>query len=140
MILELWYGTHNIFGIVEFITWWLKEKPADTELPKDIKAVGKRLIVFDVNGVLLKSYFREPPEMHLWQLHPKPRPTVCRVGGNCWCAVRPDAEDVLMELSRRADIMIWSCCRRQKLLEILRTCLPRCYRQGVFKGIGLTLF
>ena len=72
--------TKNIIATVEIDAWWLKEKSIDTELPKDVMDVGRRLIVFDVNGVLLKSYDHPPLESVFQTLPRNVRPKVYRLG------------------------------------------------------------
>ena len=112
-----------------------------TELPKDVMAQGRRLIIFDVNGVLLKAYTK-PPRVADFDLLPEEnRARVVKVNNHLWCAVRPaDAEQVLLSLSWRAYIMIWSCYRRPKLMLMLQTCLPLYIKRGVIKGIIPRLF
>ena len=111
-----------------------------TNLPTDVLAQGRRLIIFDVNGVLLKTYSKPPKVSDFDVLPVEVRARVVKVSKHLWCAVRPDAEQVLLSLSQSADIMIWSCCRRRKLESMLQTCFPLCMKRGVIKGITRRLF
>ncbi|KAI5079273.1 hypothetical protein GOP47_0004752 [Adiantum capillus-veneris] len=63
-------------------------------------AIGRWLIVFDVNGVLLKSYNQPPLKMLV--LHLSAEFVYC-LGQELWCAVRLDAEDVLVKASCSVD-------------------------------------
>lgn len=101
--------------------WWLDEPTAIARNPpKDILASKGRLIIVDVNGVLLKSWSRIPEdewEVNLWDIS-------IRVNYSCRVMLRPGAQDFLEVLAARASVIIWSCCKKSKLMQILNTCFP----------------
>ena len=101
--------------------WWLDEPTAlARDPPKDILASEGRLIIVDVNGVLLKSWSGIPDDKWEAKLWAKS----IRVSHSCRVMLRPGAQDFLEVVGARANVMIWSCCRKSKLIQILKTCFP----------------
>lgn len=102
-------------------SWWLDEPTGIARNPpKDILASKGRLIIVDVNGVLLKSWSRIPEdewEVNLWVKS-------IRVNYSCRVMLRPGAQDFLEVLAARASVIIWSCCKKSKVMKILKTCFP----------------
>lgn len=103
-----------------------------TKLARDVAATVERLIVLDVNGVLLKTYPAAPDDFGGMREEHKPR--IVQVKKRLFCAVRPDAEDFILTLQKKAKLMVWSCCRKEKLIGMLKACFPNIMRKEIFTG------
>ena len=112
--------------------WWQDETQPNTTLEADVAAKPGRLVVLDINGVLLGTY-RELPEA-LYAVDFKFQPRVVHVNSELVCCVRPDAEKFLQSLSKKAKIIVWSCCRRKKLMLMLNACFPQHAMLKYFEG------
>lgn len=114
-----------IFG-VEVDAWWINEGTIETQLPVDVIASKGRLIILDVNGVLLQNFSRPPTPLeygaHVQKAY---RGLLVHVRRGVHCVVRPDAEEFLLKLRAKSSIMIWSCCKKEKLIQILNACFPK---------------
>ena len=112
--------------------WWQDERQPNTELEADVVAKAGRLVVLDLNGVLLGSYRYLPEALHAVA---KPfQPRVVHVNRELVCCVRADAEQFLQCLKKKAKIIVWSCCRRKKLNQILKACFPELVKANYFAG------
>ncbi|KAI5053977.1 hypothetical protein GOP47_0031129, partial [Adiantum capillus-veneris] len=86
-----------------FKAWWSDEPTViERNAPKDLSASKDRLIILDVNGVVLKSWSRLPKDE--WEL--KQVLQGIHVNNLCFCKLRPSAQDFLELLAARASIMI----------------------------------
>lgn len=112
--------------------WWLDEPNLQTQLPRDMPATAGRLIVVDVNGVLLQSYHKVPKDIQT--MPPECKPILVNVKPWLTCALRPDAEEFLWCLRDSAKLVVWSCCKREKLMIILGACFPNLMRNQFFTG------
>ncbi|MCO5553165.1 hypothetical protein L7F22_006686 [Adiantum nelumboides] len=109
---------------VRFKAWWLDESTIiDRNPPEDILASKGRLIILDVNGVVLKGWSRLPNDE--WELQHALQGIRIRVNNFCLVKLRPGAQDFLEALAARASIMIWSCCMKPKLMQILKNCFSK---------------
>ena len=121
--------SYLLISFVSLKPWWLDEPNAvDSNPPNDIPVSKGRLIIVDVNGVLLKSWSRLPKEQ--WDLEPQFQ--AIPVSKSCFCELRPDAQEFLETLAARAIVMIWSCSRKPKLMQILSTCFPKLMNIPIF--------
>ncbi|MCO5578582.1 hypothetical protein L7F22_032426 [Adiantum nelumboides] len=103
-------------------SWWLDEPTViERNPPKDIPASKGTLIILDVNEMVLKGWSRLPKDerelQHALQ--------GMRVNNFCIVKLRPSSQDFLEALVARASVMIWSCCMKPKLMQILKTCFPK---------------
>ncbi|MCO5561074.1 hypothetical protein L7F22_014695 [Adiantum nelumboides] len=102
--------------------WWLDKPTVIERNPlEDSPASKGRLIILDVNGVVLKGWSRLPKDE--WELEHALQGI--RVNNFCIVKLRPSAQDFLEALAARASVMIWSCCMKPKLMQILKTCFPK---------------
>ncbi|MCO5599543.1 hypothetical protein L7F22_053649 [Adiantum nelumboides] len=102
--------------------WWLDEPIViERNPPEDIPASKGRLIILDVNGVVLKGWSRLPKDE--WELQHALQGI--HVNNFCIVKLRPGAQDFLEALAAQASVMIWKCCMKPKLMQILKTCFPK---------------
>ena len=105
-------------------------------MPADVMASDRRLVILDVNGVLLKDYFRRPEDLWKIKFPDGCEPRGVQVSRNKYCVVRPDAEDFIINLRKRCYVMLWSCSRIQNLMAIMNACFPRLMKKkDLFLGI-----
>ena len=106
-------------------SWWQEETQPNTTLAAvDLATKPGRLIVLDINGVLLRSY-REVPS-GLLVLENQFQPWIVRINRELVCLVRPDdADEFIRTLKKKAKIIVWSYCRRKKMMLMLNTCFPQ---------------
>ena len=98
----------------------------------DLAAKPGRLIVLDINGVLLRSY-REVPS-GLLVLENQFQPRIVHINRELVCLVSPDADEFIQTLKKKAKIIVWSCCRRKKLMLMLNACFPQHVTLKYFAG------
>lgn len=113
-------------------SWWQDETEPNTTLAADLAAKHGRLIVLDINGVLLTSYSELPEGLWAVENEFQPRVVHCAIG--LVCLVRPDADKFIQTLKKKTKIIVWSCCRRKKLMLMLDACFPQHARQKYFAG------
>lgn len=104
-------------------SWWQDETKTNTKLADDLAAKPDRLIVLDINGALLRGYRELPKGLSIFVNEFQPR--VIHVNRELVCRVRPDADEFIQTLMKEAMIIVWSCCRRKKLMLILNACFPQ---------------
>ncbi|MCO5558767.1 hypothetical protein L7F22_012354 [Adiantum nelumboides] len=93
---------------------------------EDIPASKSKLIILDVNGVVLKSWSRLLKDE--WELNHAFQGI--RLNNFCLVKLRLGAQDFLEALAARASVMIWSCCMKPKLMQILKTCFPKAMKKA----------
>ena len=92
-----------------------------------------QLVVLDINGVLLTTYRKLRETLNAVQTQFQPR--IIYINSELICCVRPDAEKFLQSLlNKKAKIIVWSCCRRKKLMHMLDACFGQHRRLKYFAG------
>ena len=92
-----------------------------------------RLVVLDINGVLLTTYRKLPETLNAVQTQFQPR--IVYIKRELIGCVRPDAEKFLQSLlKKQVNIIVWSCCKRKKLIHMLDACFRNHRRLKYFTG------
>ena len=118
----------------------MAEEPASNNLPPPVldPASEKRLVVLDMNGILLKRYRTNPACL----LSPAMKRLIHKTNKRVSVVVRPDVEMFLEELCCKVDVIIWSSCTRINIADTMAVAAPSIWKMPriFFKGVVSLLF
>ena len=95
----------------------MAEEPASNNLPPPVldPAIENRLVVLDMNGILLKRYRTNPACF----LSLAMKRLICKTNKRVSVVVRPDVEMFLKDLCCKVNVIIWSSCTRVNIADTM---------------------